>query len=688
VKESVHCDFFHDVFPGTSLVDEGESSRLYESLQDSYDDDDDSISDVGPAAPVPPADSDSEDAHDDSSISSTSSSHPIPPSPPSLPPAQPTGPVYGPKPAPKSWGRHLEPGLSTRSRAKAVAPPTPPSPSTSTHPNPELPPVHPESTTDVALLSRGLIPKSHKEALASEDCDSWMEAFQHELNMLQTHKTFELVPLPLGHKAIGSKWVMNLKFDEFGEVSSHRARVVAQGYSQQPGVDYFPMEIFAPVAQTASVRGIASYAAIKDYEIHVIDVKSAFLNSKMPDNQKLYVKQPPGFAEPGKEDWVWLLLKGLYGLKQAGRLWYEELCRILISLGFTVCTSDPCVFFRRTSNGLLIITSHVDDLALFASTLKAITVFKAEFKKHVNFTDHGDITQLLGMVVSRDRAARTISFSHKLYIEDILLRFRQSVSGGSSTPIEPGARLSKSQCPERKQDVDYMKTVPYSSAVGAVMHLAVMTRPDIAHAVQRVSQFMHNPGKSHWSAVQKLLKYLKSTKDSVLTLGGLPEEGQPLFRAYSDADFANSPDHGKSITGYALFLGRGCFSWSSKKQGATADSTRSAEYFAAHAASKEIIWFRQLSDQLGFNLTSDPTILYTDSNSAISNINTMAINSTNKHIKVSYHWIREQVQLGHIKTEWVPSKENVADVFTKGLPGPQHRYLVDKLGLINLAAAR
>jgi hypothetical protein len=103
-----------------------------------------------------------------------------------------------------------------------------------------------------------------------------------------------------------------------------------------------------------------------------------------------------------------------------------------------------------------------------------------------------------------------------------------------------------------------MKTVPYSSAVGAVMHLAVMTCPDIAHAVQCVSQFMHNPGKSHWSAVQKLLKYFKSTKDSVLTLGGLPEEGQPLFRAYSDADFANSPDHGKSITGYALFLGRSC----------------------------------------------------------------------------------------------------------------------------------
>jgi hypothetical protein len=217
----------------------------------------------------------------------------------------------------------------------------------------------------------------------------------------------------------------------------------------------------------------------------------------MPDNQKLYVKQPPGFAEPGKEDWVWLLLKGLYGLKQAGHFWYEELCKILISLGFTVCVSDPCVFFCCTSDGLLIITSHVDDLSLFTETLKAITVFKSQFKKHVNFTDHGDITQLLGMVVTCDHVAQTISFSHKLYIEDILLRFHQSVSGGSSTPIEPGARLFKSQCPERKQDIDYMKTVPYSSAVSAVMHLAVMTRPDIAHAVQCVSQFMHNPGKAH-----------------------------------------------------------------------------------------------------------------------------------------------------------------------------------------------
>jgi hypothetical protein len=188
--------------------------------------------------------------------------------------------------------------------------------------------------------------------------------------------------------------------------------------------------------------------------------------------------------------------------------------------------------------------------------------------------------------------------------------------------------------------------------------------------------------------VQKLLKYLKSIKDSVLTLSSFPEEGQPLFHAYSDADFANSPNHGKSIAGYTLFLGHGCFSWSSKKQGATADSTRSAKYFAAHAASKEIIWFCQLSDQLGFNLTSEPTIFYTNSNSAIFNINTMVINSTNKHIKVLYHWICKQIQLEHIKTEWILSKKNVADMFTKGLLGLQHWHLVGKLDLINLVAAR
>jgi hypothetical protein len=263
---------------------------------------------------------------------------------------------------------------------------------------------------------------------------------------------------------------------------------------------------------------------------------------------------------------------------------------------------------------------HVDNISLFAETLKSITVF-TQFKKHVNFTDHGDITQLLGMVVTCDPGL-------SLSLTSSTLRTFSFVSA----PIEPGGRLSKSQCPESKQDVDYMKTVPYSSAVGAVMHLAVMTHPDIAHAVQHVSQFMHNPGKAHWSAVQKLLKYLKSTKDSILILCGLPEEVQPLFHAYSDADFANSPDHSKSITGYALFLVHGCFSWSSKKQGATADSTRSAKCFAGHAASKEIIWVHQLSDQLGFNLTSEPTTLYTDSNSAISNIHTMTINSTNKHI--------------------------------------------------------
>jgi hypothetical protein len=223
-----------------------------------------------------------------------------------------------------------------------------------------------------------------------------------------------------------------------------------------------------------------------------------------------------------------------------------------------------------------------------------------------------------------------------------------------------------------------MKDRPYQNAVGSCNHTAVFAHPDIAKVVQTIAQFSSNPGKRHWNAVIRIIRYLKHTRDCVLTLGG--KDHKVEIAGYCDADFANSPDHGRSISGYAMMLG-GCFSWSSKKQTATALSTGEAEYYAATHAGLEVLWLRQLMSEMGFAPTSG-TILRIDNTSSIRMIDTPdQVTSRTKHINMSYHWIREEMQKQAILPEYIPSEKNVSDIFTKGLHGPKHKELCQLLGM-------
>uniref|UniRef100_A0A0W0G7E0 Integrase catalytic domain-containing protein n=1 Tax=Moniliophthora roreri TaxID=221103 RepID=A0A0W0G7E0_MONRR len=296
-----------------------------------------------------------------------------------------------------------------------------------------------------------------------------------------------------------------------------------------------------------------------------------------------------------KKNCVWLLHKALYGLCQSTFLWYQKLKETLITLGFKLCPSDPCVFVHRTEKGTVIITSHVDDLGLFASSKSILDELKSNLSKHVVISDKGEISQLLGMTVTQDRAACTISFNQSLYIDLIVEHFVQNFPRQSPTTLEKQSTMAK---------------VPYQSAVGSIMHATVMNRPDIFYACQHVAQFMQNPGEAHWTAVKQIIWYLKSTRNLSLTLGGASKSFD--VTAWSDSDFAGHPDYGWSVSGYALFLRRGCFSWRSRKQTATASLTSEAEYYAAHLCGCEVIWFHQLMEQIGFPLEA-PTPFHVDS---------------------------------------------------------------------------
>jgi hypothetical protein len=245
--------------------------------------------------------------------------------------------------------------------------------------------------------SEALEPRDLKEARSRPDWLLWEKAIHEELAVLKAAGTWELVDSPTGANIVGSKWVFRAKKDAAGNVVRYKARLVAQGFSQVPGVDYF--DTFAPVARLASIRAVLAMAAVNDYEIHQIDIKGAYLNGKLTSEETIFMKQPPGYAAEGLETKVCHLLKTLYGLKQSGRRWYQCLVEIMKLLGFLQCEVDQAVFYRRKGTALIIVLVHVDDCTIVATKMLLIENFKKAIAKHVKISELRELHWILGIEV-------------------------------------------------------------------------------------------------------------------------------------------------------------------------------------------------------------------------------------------------------------------------------------------------
>jgi hypothetical protein len=189
---------------------------------------------------------------------------------------------------------------------------------------------------------------------------------EEEMRSIHDNQTWELTTLPAGHRAIGLKWVFKVKKDPAGLIVKHKARLVAKGYAQRQGVDFD--EVFAPVARLETVRLLLALAAHSGWQVHHMDVKSAFLNGEL--EEEVYVQQPPGFADAKHAGHVLKLHKALYGLRQAPRAWNAKLHDSLQSLGFERCPLEHALYRRGGCDNFLLIGVYVDDLIITGSDVE------------------------------------------------------------------------------------------------------------------------------------------------------------------------------------------------------------------------------------------------------------------------------------------------------------------------------
>lgn len=453
-----------------------------------------------------------------------------------------------------------------------------------------------------------------------------------------------------------------------GDIVKHKARLVAKGYVQRQGVDF--EEVFAPVTRLETVRLLLALAAENRWEIHHLDVKSAFLNGDLQED--VYVQQPEGFVKQGKEHMVYKLVKALYGLRQAPRAWYDKLNKCLVSLGFTKCPYEHAVYTKREKEEVVIVGVYVDDLLITGTSLAVIQHFKNQMSTKFDMSDLGKLSHYLGIEVMQNKEC--IELKQTAYAKKVLEKSGMAECKSTRYPMEPAIQLHKDE------DGTPVDPTMFKSIVGGLRYL-VHTRPDIAFAVGIVSRYMERPTEMHFNVVKRILRYLKGTLDYGLVYSRGNKNN--MLSGYSDSDLGGQIDDRKSTGGMAFYLNESLVTWVSQKQRCVALSSCEAEFMAATAAACQGIWLRNLLGKLT-DAVIGPVVLYIDNKSAIDLAKNPVFHGRSKHIDIRYHFIRECVERGEIVIKHIRTDDQRADVLTKAMATVKFERMRALLGIRNL----
>ena len=371
--------------------------------------------------------------------------------------------------------------------------------------------------------------------------EEWKTTCKEELEALHWCNVFELTDQPRGHKAIGCRWVFDIKSDGW-----KKARLVAQGFSQVEGIDFD--ELFSPIVHFESVQLIFALSAIENYYCVRVDVHNAYLYGKL--DEEIYMRQPEGFKARGQENKVIHLQHALYGLKQAGLAWWKELNSSMKSLGFECLLSDAgCKDYKE----IIIAIVYVDDTMFFGKDKAWVDQKKKLFMDKWECRDLGEVKEFLRMCITH--SGQTIHLDQCAYLDKVLKCFSMTNAKSAPTPL-PSNCIPK--LAEGKASPELLRS--YQSIIGLPLYLMIGTRPDIAYAVTKLAQFAANPSQEHLTSAKYICHYLAGTKDYSIVYDGKTAKG---IAAYTDSDWASDPITRQSVTGYFFKSASGPIMWQS-----------------------------------------------------------------------------------------------------------------------------
>ncbi|GJW05575.1 retrovirus-related pol polyprotein from transposon TNT 1-94 [Tanacetum coccineum] len=429
------------------------------------------------------------------------------------------------------------------------------------------------------------------------------------------------------------------KKDETGIVIKNKARLVAQCYNQQEGIDCD--ETFAPVARLEAIKIFLAFATYMNFIVYQMDVKSAFLNCKL---KEVYVKQSPDFESSTFPNHVCKLDKALYGLKQAPRAWYETLSTFLAEYKFVRGKIENTLFIYKTQTDVILVQIYVDDIIFGSTSIKLCKQFAELMTQRYEMSMMGILTYFLGFQIIKSE--RGISINQKKYVKDLLKKYDINDSS-VKTPMVPPNNLG----PDLNGKA--VNETQYRGMIGSLMYLTV-SRPNIQFSTCLCVRYQANPKESHLIDVKRNFRYLKGTPSLGLWY---PKCLDFDLKGYSDSDYARCNMDRKS-------------------------TSAEAEYVAAVRCCANILWMKsQLTD---YDIIYEKVPIFCDNTSAIATSNNPVLHSRTKHIDIRYHFIRDHVLKGDIELHFIPTQYQLVDIFTKPLDERTFKRLIVELGMLNI----
>jgi hypothetical protein len=480
----------------------------------------------------------------------------------------------------------------------------------------------------------------------------WKQAIQDEYDALIKNGTWTLVDrkdVPKGVTIHRSIWRLKTKLD-----GQRKARLCFDGRSQEKGVDY--EKVFAPTPDLGSIRAILTMMAEHcEYKVQG-DVPNAFLIP--PIDVDIYMELPEGYV--GDRSKVCKLLKGLYGTKQASRLFYHEISDFLRNdLGMFRSEVNPCLFTLTVPDGIVIVLMYVDDVIIGGSSESIAQPIVTGLTRKYNVRWSDQIGLFLGIQCEVNDVDRTITMCQPHIVDHLLSEYNLENARNVRSSANPSVDITDEKSPPADEG-------RYREVIGKLLWIARCTRPDVLFRVIQLAQYVSRPTMVQWGAILHLIRYLGATRDYGIVLNQTPSH---ILTLYTDASHGDRQMDRKSVTGYVLFINGSPVDWCSRKQKSIAISTAEAEYVAISDSLRDVrpiaMMIEETSIRTGFDY--DAVIkCHTDSSACVQIIERGSIDrGRTKHIDVRQHWILEAYQRNEFQVYWIDGSSNTADVLTK-----------------------
>ena len=513
--------------------------------------------------------------------------------------------------------------------------------------------------------SQYIEPKTYEEAWFHPDpvqCRKWREAIAKEFSDMEKRKVWTKIlrrDMPIGRRCVKSKWVLKIKRD-----GRFRARIVACGYSQIPGVDY--TDNYAPVVNDVTFRMMLLLWIQGRLSAKIVDVETAFLYGALVE--QIFMECPKGM-QGATTDHVVSLRQCIYGLVQAARQYYKHIVAILKKIGFIGGDVDPCLFTKKSKLGMCYVAIYVDD-NLIVGHPKAVEDAIQQLKEHKLILKVEDtLKDYLSCEIFRSDEEKSAWLGQPHLIANLEQTFGDEVKSLRSTltPGTPG--LNQVREKEESLIVPADKQKRYRSGVGMLLYLVKHSRPDIANPVRELSKVLDGTSTAAYREMLRCIKFVLDTRTLGLRLWPSGERNDPWdIICFTDSDYASDPVSRKSVSGYIIYVKGVPVCWRSKSQRCVTLSSCEAEWVALSEAVKDIIFLVRVCESMMLPV-SLPVTVRVDNVGAIFLSENVTTSNNTKHVDIRSKFVWEYRENGTIKIIFVRSENNDSDIMTKNLVG-------------------